>query len=368
MNEQPGSVVLFAGQKQQELADLRRIGHALAADAIAAVTPATVRDRFELLVQQASAEVEQAPDWPTLALVRARRVTPIKVEALAYLQAALFRAARLDGGVGEVAQRMLAGLTERSGIDRQVLLAVAEAEFTGHTVSMIRLPFPDTTVWRLPVVAHELGHHVARWLRDPTPGAASLLPIDAWLSRRAGTEDERSQLHELFADVYACYVLGATYPVCTVVLAARPDEEFDRRGTHPSWPRRVATMIAALRAMGGTFALAADRRVEPLWHGVSDGRQLSGSQLALVEDQASAMVELLTRFAPARARYSSGGRDEVLVRTLYAIDLPSRPADITIPEVLAAAWRWRLEHHDASEFEFQTVSRNALHWCEGAQP
>lgn len=193
----PGQAVL-PFRVAQTTADLTRIEKLLAASAVVNATDQAVRDRFQLLASGAARDLVSigklaARDgaspglWKRMADT-AEDVKVISREALAYVQGILLRVSGLDEGVGAVAERLLAGLIGRTGVDRSVLLAVDDRELFDHTVSMVRLRFPDTSVWGLPILAHELGHHVAVTLADVDPASRGTQPVLRHLSDEARDE------------------------------------------------------------------------------------------------------------------------------------------------------------------------------------
>lgn len=142
------------------------------------------------------------------------------------------------------------------------ILAVDECfNFSSRAIS---LRYPKPTIWDLPTVAHELGHHVARQWTRPVGGRVKNVVddlhdrLDAWQGSRW------HYLQELFADAYATYTLGPAYVISAVVrdldpLATSPSD------SHPSSPDRVRLMIAMLRTLNDGYQdLAA--HLDALWY------------------------------------------------------------------------------------------------------
>ncbi|MFL6072811.1 MAG: hypothetical protein ACJ73S_05375 [Mycobacteriales bacterium] len=397
----PDPAVVLVAQVAEVRADLARVERVLGDATVADPGQRAVRDRFQVLAHRVATDLARidaqarlpgaAPGlWPRLAASRGE-VARISREALAFLQGVLLRASGLDDGVGAVADRMLAGLTARTGVDRSVLTAVDDREFLDHTVSMVRLRFPDTSVWGLPIVAHELGHHVAIALVDADPAlrAAGAPPVLSYLigattaevAAGADRTQAKAWLHELFADVYATYALGAAYPLAVLTLRAAPDQYADATPTHPSWRRRVTTMVGALEAMGSAapdpararaYRLLVERRVVPVWRLMSGDGIPAGPAAGTARRQAAEMVDLLARHAPDRLRYDPTAPVERLVALLDAAAAdpyrrrgqpPDLPAGTAVPHVLNAAWRWRVEHWNADRAAIDRVSGAALDCC-----
>ncbi|HVV13436.1 hypothetical protein [Amycolatopsis sp.] len=364
---------LLAAQVDQELADLRQVSKTLSSVVTAHGLSRAVLDRFALLISRQHAELERikgaADGWATLERLRPSTLE-IEREALAFTQGVLLRESGLDDGIGEVAERLLEHLARQTGLDRGVLFSLAESQFISHTVGMVRGRFPDVGVWNLPVLAHELGHHVAQVLRHSDPQwRAETVPVLDYLRDEADVAESRDEelayLHELFADVYATYVMGPAYPYCFMTLAARPDRVAAPSRTHPSWSRRVWTIEAAFCALGeghdtaaaGYRALVAE--IRKLAGEAADPLPPEGRELAAM--QARAMVQLLAEHALPQARYGIPGRMRgVPVDAREPVELPD-PAT-TVVDVVNAAWRWRMRR-DRENWLADRVSRHALLLC-----
>ncbi|WP_410592760.1 hypothetical protein [Amycolatopsis sp. lyj-23] len=369
----PTSAELLAAQAEHEIADLRQVSSVLDAVAPANATGRAVRDRFAGLIAGAVAKLAEikkdanpGAGWAKLETARVS-ASEIKKEALSFTQGELLRRSGHDQGIGEVAEHLLEHLRRRTGVERGVLLSVAENEFFEHTVSMVRSRFPDVSVWKLPVLAHEFGHHVASALSHSDPALRDdFRPVRAHLSELAGTGPDRkvrlAHANELFADVYATYVLGAAYPFAMFTLAARPDVPGTTSETHPPWSLRVRTVEATVAVLGE------DGQAN------CDGYSALGRVLATLADtvaantpcteeirgRAKAMVGLLTTHALPGARYEMPARVQELVHDRF---MTSPAPDVTIADVLNAAWTWRLDHWDCEDWLLGKVSKRALALC-----
>jgi hypothetical protein len=343
---------VFRARKDQELANLRSLLSGL--NIAPEEATQEIKDRFEQQIANCVRQIDrEAMDTTTLREILDSKIRPVVTEVQDYLYAVLYRQAGLDNGVGAVAHWMLNDIARRAGVERRVLLSIGEAELIEHTFSMIRMRHQDASVWRLPILVHELGHHVARNLRDVNPNAFAMLPVKTYLEDARDAREHRQ---------------------------ARPDQGFhDHDQTHPSWPARVHIMLGALRAMSaidpkdvtaGAFAQMADLNVEPLWSALT--AESAGSadpptqpELRALPERAAELVDLLVRHAPARLRFRFG-RAYDLSRDLTSRDDPALPEGATITQVLDAAWRWRANNLSANDNDLTIVSRNALRWCEAS--
>jgi hypothetical protein len=366
---------VLAAQAAHELGELKQLSASL--DAVVsplAGADRVVLDRFDLLIGGLRTRLARIPDdsaWNELAKVRGS-IAEIKQEALAFVQGALLRERSLDKGIGVVSERLLAELLERTGEERRVLLALSDNEFFKHTVSMVRGRFPDVTVWNLPVLAHELGHHVAATLAHTDPALREdYRPVAAYLSEEADNEASfanvdravaLAHLHELFADVYATYVLGAAYPLNMIMLSASPDVFGASSRSHPSWSRRVHTIRAVADVLGVGGAGAAGYRdlagtISTLWREIAGDS--TDTERAVAELQAGAMVGLLVEHAFPRARYDMPERvNEIVIDPDQPFVAPAE--GMTFTDVLNAAWRWRIENWGAPGWLIDGASSRAL--------
>ena len=384
-------------------AELRRIEAVLTSVTAAggAEPDSPVRDRFAQLFTAAGDELADAtregpvtPDrWRKLAGAR-KAVEALDREVLAYVAGRLLAERELDGGATAAAARLIASLTSRTGIDRPALLGIGDAECIDHLASIVRFRPLGTTVWQLPVIAHELGHHVAARLEEATvPGVR---PVQSWLARQSqdesmatGTPFQQAGawLHELFADAFATYALGAAYPLSVMAMRVEYDRVAEESSTHPPWSRRVATMTATLEAMSrlDIGQTAADtyhensRWLASRWAALTGGQpgterpatdkvndkaqdKVNDKAQDTANDNAAGMVGLLAKHALPRLRYDVTGPVDRLREELDTPGMPP-PPEATPAHVLNAAWAWRLGHPDADD---TAVSARALDRCAQA--
>jgi hypothetical protein len=297
-------------------------------------------------------------------------------EVLAYVECRLLAEMELDGGAAAAAERLVASLTNRAGIDRPALLGTGDVECIDHTASVVHFRPLGTTVWQLPVIAHELGHHVAASLADRE--LASIRPVQVWVAKTSQKESDESGvdfrqagawLHELFADVFATYALGTAYPLSVMAIRVPYDRVAVVSKTHPPWSRRVATMIAALGAMSrldvdqtnaNTYRESC-RWLAARWASLSPAQPGLDTTADRVRADATEMVELLAKHALPRLCYDVTGPVDRLREELDVPDVPPPPG-ATPAHILNAAWTWRLGPGGTDAGD-PTVSARALARC-----
>jgi hypothetical protein len=87
------------------------------------------------------------------------------------------------------------------------------------TARLIRIGFPEWTVWTLPLTAHEFGHVFAT-LRKGMPELADNLSRDVSVSS--------DQARTLIADAFATRVMGPAFVWCAALFRADPTDSFDQ--------------------------------------------------------------------------------------------------------------------------------------------
>ena len=174
-------------------------------------------------------------------------------ECLAFSLGDILRAPEtgLDGGLCAVADVLLDDLSHKSRIRWRRLTVVSEREYYQNLAQIIRLRYPATTAWDLPVAAHEFGHFAGPnyWTEDKPPRC----PFRDYLSQALKTdpsEQSTNHINEYFADLFAVWALGPAYG-CTCILG-----RFNPSGypfadgyTHPGDGHRAHAILWALKQM-----------------------------------------------------------------------------------------------------------------------
>jgi hypothetical protein len=113
---------------------------------------------------------------------------------------------------------------------------------------IIRMGFPEWTLWALPLAAHEVGHIVL--MRDD--------PDDPELSRLVRRARDKPELQILLADVFATYVMGPAYACAEILMTldiSAGDNNLSRK--------RAQVMLATLEHMNSE-ALAESTAYTPM--------------------------------------------------------------------------------------------------------
>ncbi|MEY2488204.1 MAG: hypothetical protein QOC70_146 [Verrucomicrobiota bacterium] len=293
-------------------------------------------------------------------------------ECLAFLQAARARGHDVDADLCEIADALLdelaGGLTN---IDWKRFTVLATEEFFLDLAQIIRVRFPCSGIWDLPVSAHEFGHFVAGRLNVTRAGSHSL-PFQEYkegfrkqYANRGG--EWMFYLEEYFADVFATFALGPAY-LCTCLLLrfdpASAHSENDKR--HPSYAKRAHAILQTLRRMSlekdaQGLKTAADALGE-LWNQTltSAGQSLTVPEEDVVAGLVSSFYEMLKSGAPL-ARFNRWENAKKQCPWVAKGELPAevQATDLKISDLLNAAWLCRLK----PDADPRALSDNVIRLC-----
>jgi hypothetical protein len=283
-------------------------------------------------------------------------------ECLAFLEGAYTRAAGIDGDSCKFADAMLLSLSKENNLGWSRFTLVGPAEFFSTSSGIVRLRFTDTGIWNLPVAVHEFGHFVSTIdaFREPFKASAAA----------AGSKDPKykSHLGELFADLFATYVLGPAYLLNCALLRFPLSNASLESSTHPSANQRVWWMLETLTKMddpGWPLYSNLVNQVRALWSaGVASANQpaLSDAEISRLRPWFFDLYDLINSGVP-NAKYAKWLRAQGLSQAFRQNQDPGLLPDDTIPEVLNALWLYRAQTAAFNAFEMEQVERQALQLC-----
>lgn len=372
-----GSRGVLAARVRSQCEELDRVASYLDVDPLRTALPELFVQRLRTQLTNAAAELRKAltknesSGWTAFdnAEPGARRLC---AEVFTLLQGELFSSAGLDDGISAAARNLLAQVQQRCGVDRGVLTSFSpEPESLDHTIGLVRLMFPGTTVWDLPFAVHEFGHHAVRELEHIAADRRQENPLLDVITGQDGVGAGLTELHahELAADAFATFALGATYPYACIVQRISAKKLTADSGTHPSWSRRMVVMLATLQRMSlaydnTRYADAATETVLPLWQSLAGPRLREPTDQRRLEVFARRMVEKLHRHATGLG-YDDADK-AVLVKGLLENEntvLADLPDKTQAAAVVDAAWRWRRRFPEAPEWERKRVNALAIEFC-----
>lgn len=301
---------------------------------------ATIRLRDGL-----AGDLETRAGWSALNEVRAK-TAPLFAESLALLEGGLVRGIGLDRGLCRIADAMLGQLARLSECPWDRFTVLDQGEYFNGLAEVIRLRFPDLTIWSLPVAAHEFGHHVAGLQMRNVDGTQPFSAVQTQVKSNA-------HAHEYFADCFATYALGPAYPAACVLQRFDPSSARRATVSHPAAAARVWLCLYVLGRMNRLAGLLSP------FAAVID--LLSGAWSGMVEEAAGGAPELaaeterkleavggiywdLLEFAMPAARYrgwltASGAVEGLLEAIANRRAREAKPGDVR--DILNTAWAAR---------------------------
>ncbi|HSA56062.1 MAG TPA: hypothetical protein VLE53_10175, partial [Gemmatimonadaceae bacterium] len=267
-------------------------------------------NRVRSLVALRTSLAQRAPDadlgdgWSRLEQ-ESRAIERLYDRFLTHVQAETFRAAGFDHGAALVADGLLTELAALTDLPWRRQAVVGGGDVFEEATEVISVRFPQYSIWLLPVVAHELGHFAASRLRreDGTPvramiaglageGLTAMLPASAKVLQAQRADF----LEELFADVFATWLLGPAYACTCLELELNPNDAGDRR--HPPATARARAILGCLSwldadSVGRPYARVL-KRLSEVWP--SAGRSTSDLDVAEATGQFISLLQ--TRLPP----------------------------------------------------------------------
>lgn len=287
-----------------------------------------------------------------------RTCQPLMEESLAVLEGALARSARLDDGICNVADRLIAEIGKLAENDWNRFTIPSEGELYTNIADVIRVRFPSAGIWDLPVVAHEYGHFVSKRLSEEDPTGAIRHPFQDYLVAKNAAPDSRiwHHLNEFFADAFAAYAVGPAYALTALLL--RFDASDEDGDTHPSPAKRAYLILKTLKWMDQRSLLAPFSGLidilTKLWPPPPDSNTCFTIDDYL-DDWLDPMLEKNLPFA----RY----RTEALPHSLASKLRQQAKAEDghSLRDVLNAAWLARIDTPESKK----TIEQTAAGWCMG---
>lgn len=330
----------------------------------------TRREELRELREKVTGNSARAPCWAEFAEI-SLACGPLFAECLAFAVGPLVRANRMDAGLCRVADALLEDLSVKMGIVWRRHTVLAEAEFIDQLAEIIRLRFPVTSVWDLPLAAHEFGHFVGLSLE----GAG---PLKQLIDESKGKDYRwEAWLREHFADTFATYTLGPAFACSCLLLRLNPAAD-PHQGyfTHPSDAMRAYAILRVLERMdepkrlgqefGGVIALLRERWQECSADAGRTGAQVDPANKQRIEQWLKILYALISKNY-ARAEYPGWSDAKVmaakLTRGQEPADAGMKPGDADrIADVLNAAWICRLQA-DGDGPGAGELGARALTWC-----
>jgi hypothetical protein len=326
----------------------------------------TTLSEHEGVLSDGEGHVVAGVTWEALGNAE-KALTPIFRDIHSAVQGASARALGLDGGLLAIADALIDELNLANEFKaRMTVLSDREFYPSDQIAEMIRLRFPDVSVWVLPVVAHEFAHFLFRSLRVDDPAGGYIEPFLTMFGPRL---DDRkwSRFEELSADVFATHVLGPAWALMAVELRFTHASR-SATSTHPVDAARVEAMI---RTLGRPIPGAAERlygripeRIHARWTALpgplpDDDR--TKEDLAVLDTRLPELWALLDKTV-SQIRYRTYLKAASLAPRLEDGGWQNGLDDLSLADILVAAWlaRTRQDATARTIADVEASTRDAL--------
>jgi hypothetical protein len=307
--------------------------------------PPALWDDFEALVRQADGVAE---------------------DVVLFVEGALARAARLDGGLCAIVDRLLADIGRWTVAWDRTAIPMVREQVSSRTW-MIGVRISDASIWPVPLAAHELGHFAADDLKDAhNQRLVSNLLAGAWLDSVEANERDAAErfLHganalELFADVFAAWVIGPAYAAALTWRSA-PHRPWDSQVDHPPWGVRIRAVHTTLERVGGW-----DGTVEQIAEDWAHNVEAAGAKIdapsALARFSDAFVLDALGVLAATSSRARFTDHESVLDAEERLGNGAAPPANADLRVIVNAAWSWRVRA--GWGVDAAPIAERALRWC-----
>lgn len=301
-------------------------------------------------------------------------------EYFAFLQGALVRSSGLDRGLYkflhlglcEIADALLEELSYYTDIHYPRFTILGEQECIVNATKIIRLRFPEFTIWNLPIIAHEFGHFI-NWRLSLELKELFKQIIGPENKLKGEKSSNNNHLQEQFADLVATYIIGPAFACTCIILNFRNDdiEATKETSTHPSYAQRSYLIIETLKLLDELDGQVYSIVIQELETISNYQAKLSDQEKQLLNRRKEKIFLFLEKtISPARYNRAKWTRAFTISRKLPIPEENSQDElvklvkpDDKIYNVLNAAWRARLRCWGNSEQEKQ-INENALKLCQ----
>lgn len=240
------------------------------------------------------------------------------VEYIDLIRGVLMRDAGLDRDLCRIADTIIGTWRFNDHVWGSISIPAEDERRSMSTAQLIRLGFPEWSVWSLPLIAREFGHVFAR--------KHDRINSDIDKAKQAGVADEED-LRSCAADVFATSVMGSAYPWAAMLLRVDPTDARDQT--------RVAMMLYTVGLLGAT-----PQYTQPLaraWQGVSTG------QVVLGPEQENFIRRIKSRIRFEFKRWEETNELVDKLRGTEGPDSMAKSLQVTdLRNVFVAAWQARI--------------------------
>lgn len=207
---------------------------------------------------------QRAPDrdsWQTFSVNATQPSQQLFVEYIEFLGGLALRDTGFDEGICKLADDLLKTYYTKPQKSSPMLAIPTRRQTVAMTLArIIRVTFPDWTIWALPSTAREFWHVVAH-----QEVAADL---DFELSQLSGVRKDAAEprFNECLADAFATYTMGPAYAYLAVYQLLNPAAAHSTSPEYVGDELRAQAIIEMLARMDSK-----ENRLAPPYHGVRAG-------------------------------------------------------------------------------------------------
>jgi hypothetical protein len=262
-------------------------------------------------------------------------------ECLVLVKGSSDRALGLDDGWCSLADALVDELVAQTPVGHwSSFTVVGGSDQYSRASRVIQVRFPPTSIWQLPIVAHELGHFVGPALVADR-GLRGEHPLTELGNRVGdGSDESWAWLDELFADAFATRLLGPAYGFTCVMAAFDPLMAEVPTPTHPPAQQRVGVISAMLARAGAEPMPWLAEQMAEIWDelvAVAGGRE--GRAPGGESPFRDGLAELLDDLLPISAYIRWPQAQAIAAEFRGESDAGSD--DVCLADVLNAAWQAR---------------------------
>ena len=282
-------------------------------------------------------------------------------ESLEFLGGLVFRQKALPRAIYAVADALVRELA-KTGKKHSLTVPTSHEAVKRTFGRIIRLRYPEWTLWTLPLTAHAYGHVMVE--EPPAPGqqpVALLADGQQLMAVEVAGGDDRVErfLHEYYTDAFATFTMGPAYACAALLLRFNP--ACDERGA-ASQLVRGEVILQTLKKMGRGPGLmnpytAVIDQLEQRWALILQRTRPAGLLTDAERQQISGQVDrfydridrrfVYSFYSPNNLRRAFQWAEEwsgQIEESNLKLRLPDIPIESSLRDVLNAAWLSRLEH------------------------
>ena len=333
------------------------------------------RDRLKQLEADTVKDGATRTGWIELGDLQ-RDTLPLFRECRRLIEGIFVRHVGLDEGVCAIADRLLDTLSDRCDIPWGRFCVLDEGESFSSVAAIIRLRFPEVSIWSVPIAAHEFGHFVSQELRVAGADGAYTFPFVDRLQQLERGDHAWWALQEHFADIFATYALGPSFACACLGLRFNPVRAGRDGVRHPSANRRAHAILRVLEKMDVAKGIARPYReaIDLLSRAWRVSVEQAGENTAIAARDVEAfnttvdeLYRLIERHVPD-ASYPGWVRAMTLAEAAGKGEarLPSLPG-LEVADVLNAVWMHRMRKAGENSAAAGRLGHAALRLCQSLE-